>query len=165
MRVARGHKKHSLWWNRRYNTIPPTANKKDVVITATPFFCLPTQPLPTNKTLHSSRSKGKRKHPKYNALYCRPFAGAYNSINHLYISFGIISRLWTTRNKDTIQKPYNNKYHHTTITTRNHALLLQYGRAAQYITIWTTTKGNSTNEKSSFYKCPIFHFWDIFLDV
>lgn len=51
---------------------------------------------------------------------------------------------------NTIQKPYNNKYHHTTITTRNHALLLQYGRAAQYITIRTTTKGNSTNKLAIF---------------
>ena len=119
---------------------------------------MPTQPLPTNKTLHSSRSKGKRKHPKYNALYCRPFAGAYNSINHLYISFGIISRLWTTRNKDTT--PYRNHIIiNTTITTRNHALLLQYGRAAQYITIWTTTKGNSTNERYLYFKCSRFHFW------
>lgn len=43
---------------------------------------------------------------------------------------------------------------HTTITTRKRALLLQYGRATQYITIRTTTKGNSTNKGVVFQSVP-----------
>ena len=49
--------------------------------------------------------------------------------------------------------------------SRNHALLLQYGRAAPQCTIRTTTKGNSTNKGVVFFKCSFLWFWDIFLDV
>ena len=40
---------------------------------------------------------------------------------------------------NTIQKPYNNKYHHTTITTRNHALLLH---------IWTRAHNLPPNKRT-----------------
>ena len=55
---------------------------------------------------------------------------------------------------NTIQKPYNNKYHNNNEKPR---LITSYMDEQHNISPYhTTTKGNSTNEKSSFYKCPFF---------
>ena len=111
---------------------------------------MPTQPL------HSSKSKGKRKHPKYNPLFGRPFCGCLQ-LNKSFIYF-----LWyhiaTMNDKkqryNTIQKPYNNKYHHTTITTRTTPYYFNMEEQHHISPYHITTNRNSTNERVVFTSGP-----------